>query len=369
MKIHTEKVFLLQPPVLVLVILLFIASSLAGNQALSLIFAIILTLGATSHYYLKSFQNKVSWSFKKYVNISSIDEQLKVFVEIKNESKLPIHNLKLTIESKSERDLIFINDKSNLLNNSMFSQSVSLLPNSQKIVEIDLKGQRRGSHSWTNFNIHITDPLHLQTLRLDYSNEQLPTFPVVPRIYKLNDLKLKSLLQGYRNANNSLFMDETSVIGTKDYENESFRHIHWIASAKENKLLAKKYQKVNGDNYSVFLNLVGKGQFHLRKDMEELIEYAVSVCLYLIKEGCKVKLLVNYLTQQREILTLDNDIDRTRLKDIIEALSLVDDKGIFLPNAQFYQQGFLKMDSKSLALIIGIPPSPTKINQWLHLKQ
>jgi uncharacterized protein (DUF58 family) len=369
MNTHWEKKFLVQPRVLILIGVLLIISSLTGNKLLSFLFSLIVSLSILSHYYLKYFQNKVSWSFKKYVDLSSVDEQIQGYIEVKNESALPIYNFKLTIESKSDNHLVFFNHSNDSAGSSMFSQTVFLPPKSQKIIELRLKGKNRGTQRWTNLDIHLSDPLSLQTLRLNYPHEKNPSFKIVPRIIKLKDLTLKSLLQGYKNTNHSLFMDESSIIGTKEYENESFRHIHWLASAKENKLLAKKYQKVHGNIYSVFLNLVGNGPFHLRKDMEELIEYTVSVCLYLIKEGCKVELIVNYLTEEKGLLKLENDIDRAQLKTIIEALSMVDENGMFLSNEQFYQQGFAKMDSKSLALVIGTPPPPMKHKKWLHIKK
>ncbi|OIU73184.1 hypothetical protein BHE18_15010 [Rossellomorea aquimaris] len=61
------------------------------------------------------------------------------------------------------------------------------------------------------------------------------------------------MLQGYKQTHYSLFLEETSNIGTKDYKDESFRHIHWLTTTKENKLLAKKYQKVHGDVYSILI--------------------------------------------------------------------------------------------------------------------
>ncbi|TYS17509.1 hypothetical protein FZC78_06425 [Rossellomorea vietnamensis] len=103
--------------------------------------------------------------------------------------------------------------------------------------------------------------------------------------------------------------------------------------------------------------------------MENLIEYTVSVCMHLIKDGCKVELWVNYLTDQKKVLKLDNDIDRSQLKKIISALSMLNPNGAFLSTDQFYKLGFSKTDSKSLPLIIGTPPQMQKHQQWLQIKR
>ncbi|WP_167562100.1 DUF58 domain-containing protein [Rossellomorea vietnamensis] len=335
---------------------------------LAFAFAFIISADVLSYYYLRYFRNKINWSFKKYLDISSIREDFSGVLEIKNESAFPIYNLKINIETSSESDLVFVENNQGLYETSLFSKKINLPPNSSRKIELTLRGKGRGNHQWTGFDLSMSAPLSLQTLRLDYSSTNLPSFKVVPRVLKLNDLKLKSLIQGYKNTSKSLFSDESSIIGTKDYENESFRHIHWLATAKENKLLAKKYQKVQGDLYSIFLNPVGEGPFHLRRDMEDLIEYAVSVCIHLIKEGCKVELWVNYSTGQKGLLRIENDMDRSQLKKIIESLALLDSNGVFLPSSRFYDYALSKKAENSLALVIGTPPEPTARNQWIHLK-
>ncbi|WP_113929142.1 DUF58 domain-containing protein [Bacillus sp. P14.5] len=367
MTIHKEKTFLLQPIVLVLIVILLIAVSFTGLSILTFLFSLILSLALLSSMYLRFFQRKITWDFKKYVNSTSIEEETTCFIELENHAALPIHNLKLNIEFNNYNEMVFVNQVDGR-KNSMYTLTVDLPAKSQKTIEIKLEGKARGNHKWSAFNLMLSDPLNLQTYRLDYSRTELPRFKVVPRILKVPDLHLKSLLQGHKQTNHSLFLDETSIIGTKDYENESFRHIHWLATAKENKLLAKKYQKVHGDLYSVFLNLVGKGHFHLRKDMEDLIEYTVSVCLNLIKEGCKVELWVNYSTEQKGLLSIKNGTERSQLKKIIESLALLDSNGVFLASSQFYKYGMAQKDEKSLALVIGTPPESAKLYHWLHIK-
>jgi uncharacterized protein (DUF58 family) len=315
--------------------------------------------------YLNKQVKKISWSIRKYHDASSIEEIVKCQIEIRNDSALPMYRLKMNIESRSEGELVFTDGDDE---SSMYSISLDLPAKSQKTITVTLKGKGRGIHRWSNLEFLVKDPLSFQTYRVESGKDDLPSFKVLPRIGKIHDLKLKSMLQGYKQTNYSLFLDETSIIGTKDYENESFRHIHWLATAKENKLLAKKYQKVHGDVYSIFLNMVGAGQFHLRKDMEELIEYTVSVCLYLIKEGCKVELWVNYATEHHDIMRLKDDLDRTQLRKLIETLALINSNGRFFSTERFFQHSLRAKDNKSLGLIIGTPPEPTRREQLLHIK-
>ncbi|WP_201713416.1 DUF58 domain-containing protein [Rossellomorea arthrocnemi] len=274
MKIHKEPPIIFAPLVLILNVILIIISSFAGYSFLVFLFFLILSFALFSRIYLNIQHKKISWSIKKYHDATSIDETITCYVEIRNDSALPMYQLKMNIETRSDRELVFTSVDGE---RSIYTLSLDLPAKAQKTISVTLKGKGRGIHHWSNLEFIVRDPLSLQTYRVEYEEEELPSFKVLPRIGKIHDLKLKSMLQGYKQTNYSLFLDETSIIGTKDYENESFRHIHWLATAKENRLLAKKYQKVHGDVYSVFLNMVGAGQFHLRRDMEELIEYTVSV--------------------------------------------------------------------------------------------
>ncbi|WP_175989488.1 DUF58 domain-containing protein [Bacillus sp. Marseille-Q1617] len=366
MKFHKEPPFIFSPLVLILNVILLIITSFAGYTNLVFLFSMIISLALFSRLYLNLQVKKISWSIRKYHDASSIDEFVKCQIEIRNDSALPMYRIKMNIESRSEYELVFTegDDES-----SMYSISLDLPAKSQKTITVTLKGKGRGIHRWSNLEFLVKDPLSFQTYRVESVKNDLPSFKVLPRIGKIHDLKLKSMLQGYKQTYYSLFLDETSIIGTKEYENESFRHIHWLATAKENKLLAKKYQKVHGDVYSIFLNMVGKGQFHLRKDMEELIEYTVSVCLYLIKEGCKVELWVNYATEHHDIMRLKNDLDRTQLRKLIETLALINSTGRFLSTERFFQHSLRAKDNKSLGLIIGTPPEPTRREQLLHIKR
>jgi uncharacterized protein (DUF58 family) len=365
MKIHKEPPFIFAPLVLILNVILLIISSFAENSLLVFLCFLILLMALFSRIYLNIQHNKISWSVKKYHEASSINETVTCYIEIRNGSALPMYRLKMNIETKRDCELVFSGVDGE---RSIYSLSLDLPAKSQKTIAVSLKGKSRGIHRWSNLEFVMGDPLSLQTYRVEYGEDNLPSFKVLPRIGIIHDLKLKSMLQGYKQTNYSLFLDETSITGTKDYENESFRHIHWLATAKENKLLSKKYQKVHGDVYSIFLNMVGAGQFHLRKDMEELIEYTVSVCLYLIKEGCKVELWVNYATEHHDIMHLKNDLDRTQLRKLIETLVLINPNGRFFPTDRFFRYALRAKDNKSLGLIIGTPPETNRREHLLHIK-
>lgn len=367
MIVAKEKTYFSSPITLSFLVVFFLLFNFLGSYIFVFLITLLFCLVLLSYLYLKTVHHKVSWTFKKYTLSSSVDDIEECFIEISNDSLLPLFNLEVRIESENDKNIVFLN--SNKIESSMEKIIVNLLPKSKKVVKIYVKGKSRGHHNWSNFEIFIKDPFRLQAFRLIYPRKSLPVFIVLPRILKINDIKLQSIIHGNRMTNHSFYMDETKIMGTKNYENESFRHIHWLATAKENKIVAKKYEKVNGSEYSIFLNIVGGLHFSLRKDMEELIEYTVSVYNSLSKEGCKVELLVNYTTLQDGVLKVDSHSSRSQLKKMIETVTLIETKGVFLSTKNFYNYVFRLKDRNSLALVIGTPPDASLFKDWVHIKQ
>ncbi|OXS58169.1 uncharacterized protein (DUF58 family) [Bacillus sp. V-88] len=365
MRTYKEFSFITSPHVLVALILILIPLNWLNFNLIVLLLSTFIGGVFISNCYLKVVQKKISWEFKKHSNSSSIDEVVGCYLEVINESNFPV-NVEVRLETEHENSLVFVHRDELKSASSIQKINLKLPSNSSETIRIDLKGNSRGNHSWSNIEILIKDLLRLNTTRIVFE-EDMPEFKVIPRILNHKSFDLQSLLQGDKSTIHSFFLDEMNIIGTKDYENESFRHIHWLATAKENKIVAKKYQKVHGHRYSIFLNLVGKGHFHLRKDMEELIEYTVSVCTYLVKEGCKVELWINYINNQNELLEIQSVTGIVLIKRLLATLSLLDPSGRFLSTNHFFEQAFSLKADKSLALVIGTPPDPTARYQWIQL--
>jgi uncharacterized protein (DUF58 family) len=107
MKIHKEPPFLFTPLVLILTVILLIISSFAGYSILAFLFSAVLSLALFSKIYLNMQVKKISWKIKKYHDASSIDEFVTCQIEIRNDSALPMYRLKMNIESRSDRELVF----------------------------------------------------------------------------------------------------------------------------------------------------------------------------------------------------------------------------------------------------------------------
>ena len=110
---------------------------------------------------------------------------------------------------------------------------------------LTLTATKRGVFQIEQFECVLKDPFHLLTVHLpvfDKLRTEIIVYPSPKEVAGLQELQ--QLLNGFYRTNFSFYNDETSIIGVKRYERESFRSIHWKASAKMQQLQAKQYEPV-----------------------------------------------------------------------------------------------------------------------------
>jgi uncharacterized protein (DUF58 family) len=102
---------------------------------------------------------------------------------------------------------------------------------------------------------------------------------------------------GDRAARQRLFEDPTRVMGIRDYRPEdSFRHVHWPATARTGQLQVKVYQPVTARSLIVCLNAATSPQPWLGvmpRTFEQMIKIAASTIYEADQEGYAVGLISN----------------------------------------------------------------------------
>ncbi|MEI5908463.1 DUF58 domain-containing protein [Bacillus spongiae] len=365
MKKKVEKTIFSSSITLCVTALLFLILSFFPYTSVMFLLALLMILVLFSRIYLSITYRQIHWKLKQYTLSSSVEDVEEYFIEVVNDSAFPLFQTEVILESENEKKMVFVDG--NEQESSFHKMTLYLRPKSRKLLRFKLKAKSRGYHTLSHLEIVLYDPFRLTAYRLIYPESRYPEFEVFPRFNQLSKLHLQSLIPGYKTTTFSPFFDETNIIGTKDYENESFRHIHWLATAKENRMMAKKYERVHGNVYSILLNFVGNGFFHLRKDMEELIEYTVSICTLLARDGCDVELFVNYSTQTEGILHVKHDSNKTDIKKLIQTTTLIDTKGVFLSTNHFFDYVCRVKNPHSIMLVVGTASEARRI-QWTQVK-
>jgi uncharacterized protein (DUF58 family) len=102
---------------------------------------------------------------------------------------------------------------------------------------------------------------------------------------------------GETRADLRIFEDPSRAVGVRDYQPEdSFRHVHWKASARRQALQVKVYEPTTSFNLIVFLNVATFARYWEGVDPEKLeraISVAASIANYAAAERYVVGLVAN----------------------------------------------------------------------------
>jgi len=180
---------------------------------------------------------------------------------------------------------------------------------------------KRGEYQAGPFVVYFFDPLNLFFFKR--------TFPVYskvvvyPQIFKIERFPAltRSVLPwfGIETARSS--GDDDEFYGVREYkEGESVKKIHWISSARKNKLIVKQFQLQSFFGTTIIFNLekaknIGEGKESVA---EYIIKIAASVAHYLTEKGVSIELLAHI----GEIVHLPFNKGQDHLEDILKVLAV-----------------------------------------------
>lgn len=180
---------------------------------------------------------------------------------------------------------------------------------------------KRGEYKMGPFVVYFFDPLNLFFLKRTYN--VYSAVVVYPQIFKIEKFPplTKSVLPwfGIETARSS--GDDDEFYGVREYkEGESVKKIHWISSARKNKLIVKQFQLQSFFGTTIVFNLektrnLGEGKESVA---EYIIKIAASVAHYLSQRGVSIELLAHI----GEIVHLPFNKGEEHLENILRILAV-----------------------------------------------
>ena len=173
---------------------------------------------------------------------------------------------------------------------------------------------------WADFVVYFFDPLNLFFFkRIYHVYSGVTVFPQIFKIEKFPALN-RSILPwfGIETARSS--GDDDEFYGVREYkEGESVKKIHWISSARKNKLIVKQFQLQSFFGATIIFNLekarnLGEGKESVA---EYIIKIAASVAHYLTEKGVSIELLAHI----GEIVHLPFNKGQEHLESILRVLA------------------------------------------------
>ena len=152
---------------------------------------------------------------------------------------------------------------------------------------------------------------------------------VYPRVVPIAELGLLSKEPfGETKARQRIFADPMRTIGVRDHQpGDSFKHIHWKATARQQRLQTRVYEPTTSFNLVIFLN-VATFPKHWQGTDPTLLERAISVAASIANYGAEQRYIVGVIANgsvphsDQPIKVLPSR-DPRQLARILEALAAV----------------------------------------------
>jgi len=146
--------------------------------------------------------------------------------------------------------------------------------------------------------------------------ESLLVYPQIFPLSKLN-LPLKALF-GEKVGSRSIYEDVSRVAGARDYRyDDSYKHIHWKASAAHNKLQTRQYESSSSLSLLLILDV------HSFPEEDEEFERAVSTVASLAYEAHRREFAVGLITNSEPHVQIAIGSGQNQLLQILEALARI----------------------------------------------
>jgi uncharacterized protein (DUF58 family) len=152
---------------------------------------------------------------------------------------------------------------------------------------------------------------------------------VYPKVVPIAQLGLPSKEPfGETKARQRIFEDPLRTIGVRDHQPEDgFKHIHWKATARQQKLQAKVYEPTTSFNLIIFLNVATFPKHWQGTDpilLERAISVAASIANYGVEQRYTVGVIANgSVPHSDQPIKVLPSRDPKQLSRILEALAAV----------------------------------------------
>ncbi|MBO1580462.1 DUF58 domain-containing protein [Bacillus sp. XF8] len=240
------------------------------------------------------------------------------------------------------------------ISKTLFSFRFSQPAKSEQKWELSFTATKRGVFKIEQFECIIGDPFHIIQVHLptvDKLKTEIIVYPTLKRIVGLQEIH--QLAIGTYKTNFSYFHDESSIVGIKQYERESFRSIHWKASAKMQSLQAKQYEAIKNYSWTISLYLGADRGFGWKENIEDLISYTTYLCQFATEKNIPFELFVSVFTEEGPLHLALNE-GHVQYAKALEELARISEDSTLLPRESFLHYLNRKKERSSILFFVGV---------------
>lgn len=270
-----------------LAVISFVAGILLENPALIALAGFLLTSSFMAWLWSRNSLIEVHYQRKFHHTHVFPNETTDVEIIIENRKWLPVTWLTVEdtwpLQFAPTDDLVVVENMGNQFD-GLLNNAYALRWYERVRRNYELRGRTRGIYDVGPAALSSGDPFSLFERQLISNRNRRDYLVVYPRFLPLEAMgfPLHDPL-GENRVKRRLFEDPSRVIGIRDHQpHDTFRDIHWKASARTGTLQSKIYEPTRGVNIVLAVNIASFEQFW-RGVWPEMLEYTLSMAATLAK--------------------------------------------------------------------------------------
>lgn len=343
---------------LVFFIIVFSVIAIAVNRpAIFLVVGFITVFMLLTKFYNKQLGKKLLLENTKRSIRMFEGEESEFELVLKNDSILPFINgyIEFTTDQKVESKRFVISNRKRL---NHYHIPLLLMGKSEARIPISLFAKKRGVVRVKNIQFSFPNITNFEQVTLDYSvlyQTELLIYPKLIPVAGMRDFPYNSF--GNQVTQVSPFEDLLSPVGTRDYvPTDPFHRIHWKASAKNQVLQTKVYERNRKISWTVVVNITETsplGNMYVSSELEKYLSYAAYICHTITKQGYPTDLYLNATKIGSQPFYLESGSGTEHLKKALELLSRIENDSSIMSVTNLLHHVDHMMEDSNIVVIVG----------------
>lgn len=180
---------------------------------------------------------------------------------------------------------------------------------------------QRGKYRIGPFAVYFFDPFNLLFLKkVYYIYSELYVYPKTFNIHEFFPLT-KGILPWFGIDTTRVSGDEDEFFGVREYkEGDPLKKIHWISTARKNKLMVKEFQRLSFFRATIIFNLEKDKNFGEGK--ESVSEYTIKIAASLARYLTERDVSLEVIAHAEEMVHIPFNKGSEHLEDILKFLAI-----------------------------------------------
>lgn len=300
----------------ILIFVLLVSNFIIGTKTaiafFHLFFWFLLSLVVISLIWILVAYTGIRLSLLKHASVKvEEDSVLEIETVVKNNSFLPVFNLvledNLPYAAHPQRKQLFLREYLSI------KASCSM--------KYNCLCSQRGRFKIAPLVVYFFDPFGIFFSKRTYNIDgELYVYPRVFMIKKFIGLT-RGILPWFGIGTTRVSGDEDEIFGTREYkEGDPIKRIHWISTARKNRLIVKQFQRQTFFRATIIFNLEKEKDFGEGK--EKISEYIIKIAASLGKHLIERDISLEIIAHAGEIMHIPFNKGPEHLEEILKFLTI-----------------------------------------------